>query len=211
MKYSLGEKVYATIAIGILFILIIFSSLCSFAKEAWMCTEDSSQLKGTSYYICGVGEAHTETEARKAALINASDEYHTLCELSHDCNTHHTQVDPQRTTCSKDGDGWKCYRLVVFIMGEEIKPQDIAQPIQKAKEPEPMKVTKGMTKNQLIKLIGIPKNVNDMSLAGESDRKLFYYSSKACTYYPYNGCSVILENGLVVQYMDIKPEFTDDI
>lgn len=101
--------------LSILFVLINHAS----ASENWLCTTESSLVKGTSIYACGIGSAKAEDVARARALRNAQTEFDRICNSSDSCAGFEKTVEPKRTTCEEVKGKWKCYRLVVFRIGTE--------------------------------------------------------------------------------------------
>ncbi len=95
------------------YIILIFLSQYVAADE-WYCTEDAAKRDGNVISTCGIGESMSdEGYARKRALNNAIEEFNTICDLSSDCAGRKINVEPKRTSCSKDSRGMiKCYRMI---------------------------------------------------------------------------------------------------
>jgi hypothetical protein len=92
----------------------------AFAKESWICTEESSLIQNDKIMTCGIGVAKDEDSARTKAFNSAKDEFDRICKISSSCNNHAVNVEPKRTTCEKDGSNWKCYRMLSFAIGEKL-------------------------------------------------------------------------------------------
>ena len=92
----------------------------AFADDSWFCKEVSSQRAGNVIKSCGVGNGSDENAARAAAFENAKKEFGSVCTLSTDCRGRAISVTPERTTCEKEGAGYKCYRLIVFTIGNTV-------------------------------------------------------------------------------------------
>lgn len=95
------------------------------ANDGWLCMTESSQIQGNRVLACGIGIESDEAKARSRAAVNAKDEFNFLCGASDTCKDRQVNVDSGRTTCEKSGHAIKCYRLLVFIIGEKM-PEKIA-------------------------------------------------------------------------------------
>lgn len=111
--------------IFITFITLLTSSV--FASEEWFCTSQSSQMIGTTFYACGVGQGYQEKVARDESTENAISQFKAVCEISGKCRQHIFAVEPRRTSCEVGEPitdslmyhnlrQWKCYKLVLFHM-----------------------------------------------------------------------------------------------
>jgi hypothetical protein len=90
-------------------ILIIFTaSIKTYAS--WLCREASSQAQSNHFYSCGVAEAKTLSQARKNSLSNAKEEFRAFCSESPNCRNKEYVITPMRTDCSKNENGFICYR-----------------------------------------------------------------------------------------------------
>lgn len=94
--------------------LLLFLSLSAGAQDQWLCVEDSSQVVGESVQACGVGEGPTEGKARAKAFQEAAKEFMAICGPNTECGVHKYAVEPRRATCEREGNSWKCYRLIVY-------------------------------------------------------------------------------------------------
>lgn len=104
-----------------MWLLGYFMATNAFGMDQWLCTEDSSQIQGSRILACGVGEAMTEAGARKVALLNAEEEFQTICAPETICGQHKYSASPSRATCERSEDGWKCYRLVVYEIKKDYR------------------------------------------------------------------------------------------
>ena len=93
----------------------------AFAVEDWLCKEVASQRSGNLIKSCGVGIGADENEARATAFENAKKEFGRVCTISSDCRGRSITVQPERTSCEKDQGKCKCYRLIVFSIGDMVK------------------------------------------------------------------------------------------
>lgn len=199
--------------------LFLIWSVGAFAKEQWICTEQSSQRDGNVIAACGIGSGQDENEARLSAFDNSKSEFKRVCDASDDCKGRAISAEPQRTTCEKNGTSFKCYRMITFTIGERIKDQDRAVSSGDAKESmQPFsydeisslpKVRKGMTKKELLQSIGAPRSV-DQEMASFGGGVAFHYKGKMCVYES-SLCHIYLKNDRVDKYYDIKPVYTEDL
>lgn len=88
---------------------------------AWMCEQSSGVKNFDNFQACGVAEAKTEMEARQLAYESAKSEFDNICQSSNKCKENQVLVEPGRTACSKEGDNFKCYRLIIFTLTDEKK------------------------------------------------------------------------------------------
>jgi hypothetical protein len=105
--------------------------------DDWLCTEESSVRIGGAYgsiHSCGVGEAPNESQARANAFDSAKAEFDRVCSNSVDCHRNSVVVEPARTTCSKNQDGYKCYRMVIFHLEQVHNEQVAAQNTQQTND-----------------------------------------------------------------------------
>jgi len=98
---------------------MVVSETSAFAD--WFCTEEAAERKGNAIYACGVGQDEDEAEARHNALATAQIEFQNICGMSSDCQGHEIITEPGRTECVKHGKELKCFRLVIFRIGDENK------------------------------------------------------------------------------------------
>lgn len=112
--------------------LVLVSTV--FAAENWLCTTESSQARGNQVFSCGIGYGRDEDAARTKAFESAKSEFNRLCEISSNCRGRTVSVDPKRTTCDGENGKYKCYRLIVFTIGDEMsKPTQASANIAKKK------------------------------------------------------------------------------
>lgn len=103
----------------LIFILLLCPSLTH--ADQWFCTDEASTRTGNLIKVCGIGEAKEEGPARIKAFQNARNEFYQICQTSSDCVDHFYFSNPLRTECSRDEQGYKCYRMVQFTIGELIR------------------------------------------------------------------------------------------
>lgn len=192
-------------------LLLLFSPLAH--AEEWLCKEESSQRSGSVISSCGVGLGKDENAARSQAFEHAKEEFLRICSTSDDCKNHAITAEPKRTTCERTEDQYKCYRLVRFVIGREIGPIEKSVPrfqsLHESKEEfKPFvyqendghpKLHKGLKRSDVLRLFGQPYSATEDH---------FIYSGPACLF---SGCIVSFENGLVSQWNDFKPIYTDDL
>lgn len=99
-------------------ILGLFFSVNASAIDSWLCLEESSQREGNTIRSCGIGSGKDENAARLDALDNAKEEFNRICDSSSDCKNHEVRAIPQRTTCERDSGQYRCYRLIVYAIGD---------------------------------------------------------------------------------------------
>jgi len=95
-------------------IALFFCKLALAGDSDWLCTEESSERRNDTILACGIGIAHTESLARKAAFMEALAEFDLICRVDSSCDETHSVPNPLRTQCIQVGGGYKCYRLVSF-------------------------------------------------------------------------------------------------
>ncbi len=100
----------------LIFILITALIPRALADNKWFCTEESSQVMSNEVRACGVAYSPTESEGRSIALESAIIEFHTICDISHSCKNRNFDVIPSRTECYPFKNGYKCYRMIRFIL-----------------------------------------------------------------------------------------------
>lgn len=110
-----------------LIMLGIFATTSAFSGPGWLCEEVASQRKGNSIYACGIGSGADETTARTQAFDNARAEFNQVCEASDDCRGRQVSVSPERTSCKKENANIKCYRLVVFQIGDPTQKKQLGE------------------------------------------------------------------------------------
>lgn len=100
--------------------VMFFLTASSALADDWLCTEEGSLKQGNSILACGSGTGLTEEYAREQSLITAKNEFEQICNSSSDCNGHKVVMDPKRMTCSQVLNQYKCYRLIVYTIGEKL-------------------------------------------------------------------------------------------
>jgi len=93
--------------------------------QTWFCTEESSRREKGQISACGVGAGTTEDQARLDAANHAKAEFDHICNASSDCKDHEVFVEPRRTTCEQERGGFKCYRLIVYLIGKPVVHQKV--------------------------------------------------------------------------------------
>lgn len=183
--------------------------------DAWLCTEASSQRRGSSVYSCGVGIGKDENAARLNAFDNAKSEFKRICSASDDCKGHNITVSPERTSCDKNSDSYKCYRLIVFTIGEPSKNKDSAIAQEAPEKFEAFraesianlpKVKKGMTKKELFEAFGKPDSMGEYW----TDSYNAHYHGDVCES-KWTPCSVSITKGRVDSYSNINVIYTTDL
>lgn len=99
------------------YVILLLVSFGTFGREGWLCSEDSTQVRGSTILACGIGSGSDEDSAKRKAFESAKREFHSVCES--ECKLHAYSVAPQRATCEEKNGSWKCYRLVVYRMKDE--------------------------------------------------------------------------------------------
>ena len=100
----------------LLFIMLNVASALALADNRWFCTEESSQVMSDEVRACGVAYNKTEDEARENALGGAVIEFKAICQISDDCRNRKFNAIPSRTECYPFKNGYKCYRMIRFIL-----------------------------------------------------------------------------------------------
>lgn len=202
-----------------LFLYLFFLTHSAFAKEDWLCTQEASQIQNGSLLACGIGEGNDENTARTRAFENAKAEFFRVCKASDTCNRREVSVEPKRTSCEAMKGNFKCYRLIVFTLGSEKEKQtapatetrdipDSFQPFVYESISSLPKLSKGMSKKDLLAAFGAPQSISDL-FSGTSKRRLqMFYRGKMCVY---ERCYVVVEGDKVESWNDFKPVYTDDL
>lgn len=183
-------------------IALVFSLVCSNSAfgDEWFCSEESSSRSGHVFSACGVGEAPTESLARRVAADNTRNEFDALCAQDVLCKTHEISVNPKRQTCSQLKDGtFKCNRLIEYtITAEERKaPIEVRSIVGHGG-----KIHKGMTKADLLKAFGKPDLYIDV---GNSYLILNYVNKEFCT----GRCTIGLDHDRVQKFDGFEIGYTD--
>ena len=117
------------------------------ASDDWLCKEASSQIRGSTIAACGVASARTEDEARESAFNNAKKEFGQVCDSNSNCKEHKFTLTPERTTCDSLGkDQFKCYRLLIYAIGDEMSIHEIYEYNQKRIQDEELENRKDWNK-----------------------------------------------------------------
>lgn len=184
------------------------------AKDEWLCTEESSQLRNGAVLSCGVAEGANENEARSKAFEFAKAEFTRVCQASSNCAGHKYTVEPKRTTCKPEKVGYKCYRLLEFTFSEEKESLEKAKSNPAVTAQESLtnfanagirpKLKKGMKKSQVIAAFGIPEKVDDTT---------FIYGSPTFCGKSFGSpiCMIWFENGKVTSWTQFLPGYTSDL
>jgi hypothetical protein len=101
----------------------------------------ATQRSGNVFRSCGIGTGDDENSARRMAFENAKKEFGSICAISSDCRGRAISVQPERTSCAKDSARFKCYRLIVFTVGEKVDHPPMALSGDKVGEPVPVPAT----------------------------------------------------------------------
>lgn len=104
-----------------IFLIVLFSIEVGAVelRDEWLCTATGISRNANVIDSCGVGESHSETAARAAALTASMEEFNIICKASADCDVKNVSVVPKRMSCTAWSNGmWKCYRLVEFVLGK---------------------------------------------------------------------------------------------
>lgn len=201
--------------------LLLFA-IDSPAREDWLCTEASSQRRGDSIYSCGIGSGKDENTARLNAFDNSKREFTKICDASDDCKGHEISVKPERTACDENAGQVKCYRLIVFSIGEKakngtaklvdvgLKKETPRRRLASHNTPEEktdgdtLKLMKGLKKSQVIEIFGSPTSTSDYGTP------TFDYNNKK--YCLYLSCEISFDSrGRVYSWTGFKPKYTTEL
>ena len=188
------------------------------AGENWLCKEESSQRRGNSVLSCGVGFGNDENQARLSAFDNSKTEFNRVCNSSTDCKGHEITTEPKRTSCEQEGTKYKCYRLIVYIIGTakaasggtnhssslsaRDKPETFAPFVYESIKNKP-KVHKGMSKKEVLAAFGAPETAENGMFGFE-----MRYRGKMCVD---EFCFVTFSGNSVSLYSGFKPIYTEDL
>jgi len=109
-----------TLLKGLWYYFLIMTAICllsSLSKaDSFDCETDGSLLKEDqySYFECGVGEGHLESEARLNAVKNTTD----IFNAGHPniFKFYKVRIFPKRLVCKERLMGWKCYNLTQYLI-----------------------------------------------------------------------------------------------
>lgn len=200
-------KISVRLSFGL--VLIILFCERSLAKDEWLCTEESSQLRNGAVLSCGVAEGANENEARSKAFEFAKAEFARVCHASANCVGHKFTVEPKRTTCKPEKSGYKCYRLLEFTISSDMEYADQtdgkAAKIVKAQfTGDKPKLRKGMKKSQVLEAFGEPVKVDSLTFTYESP--VFCQKSYSKHY-----CSIQFYESVVYSWYGFLPGYTTDL
>ena len=211
-----------------------FAGICIFAcvlqraqasgKDEWLCTEEASQVQDDAILSCGVATGVDENAARSQAFDNASAEFHRLCDLSETCKGRKFSVEPNRTSCSEQRSGFKCYRLLTFNLVES-KPDEAARAPATLMVPERSEVAsdapgltanaksaarlrRNMEKKDLLTTLGPPNAEMESEYA--PDRSYLYFKGALCLV-ENSECTVTIEKNAVIDYRNFKPAIAEEL
>ena len=163
--------------------VFLMLDLSAFADD-WRCTDTATERAGNVFKACGVGEDKNEADARVFALQNAKLEFEELCSASDDCADQAITVTPRRTTCLKQGDTYKCYRLIEFSLGEAKKTENAKLNRKKLKE----SLYVGMSNAALFKAIGKPTSSSNLEAS-----YTYFYEGEICEDNKYCSIQVMMD------------------
>lgn len=177
------------------------------ASDDWLCKSQATQREGDSFHSCGVAWAKDENGSRLQALENAKTEFASICSASDDCAGKAVQATPGRTDCQEELNGIRCYRSVIFTIGEPVKrTKGTITPFRGTRPTTPV-IAKGMTKKDLFAKFGAPHSIiqNDI---GDWHSLQVFFKGPMCAFYGAL-CYATIENGRVNSFADFSPEYTD--
>lgn len=108
------------------YIVLLLFATTDLRADQWFCTEQASEKNGSEVRACGVGRGNTEDKARSSAFAGAEAEFNNICRNSSDCINHAVTAEPKRMSCEQNNGKYKCYRLVVFVIGQELPQSQTA-------------------------------------------------------------------------------------
>lgn len=197
--------------------LIVTSSLAllaaerSFAKDDWLCTQESSQRRGGLVLACGVARSRDEADARARAFDNAQAEFRRVCDASDDCRGRASTLEPKRTSCSREASGeFACYRLLQVSLDRSPDGPSVSKPTtgRAPSQSDRPRLKQNMSKADVLSLLGSPSG--EVASEYEADRAFLYFRGPACLV-EQSECSVTLERDAVVDYRNFKPAFAEEI
>lgn len=183
-------------------ILSLISVSAQASETTWLCSEMNSLRRGSSILACGTASNTNRSEAEKAAFFKALKEFNRVCGVSDDCANHRVSADPKRTVCSQSKGFYTCTRLVEFVIGS-IQVVD-GKPLP---TPSSVKIQKGLTKQQILKVMGTPSSVSHDD--SHHSTQWVYLDNKNCLFD--SMCWVMFEKGILIKHMNFKVELTDDL
>lgn len=190
-------------------LILVMLANSALAGENWLCKEATSVRRGNDIEACGVATSTDLNKAKNMAFDNAKSEFNKVCGSSGDCYGHQISVNPKRTTCDTFNGAYTCYRLLEFNIGK-MKTQ-LASTFQ-AYEPEQdaqlPKIRKGMSKADVLKIFGAPQSVVIDDIVNQ-ETMLVYTNEIICQ--GFMGCGIIIQNGVVTSYNNIKYQYTNDL
>jgi hypothetical protein len=192
---------------GVLMKMIFVIILLSFqanASENWFCSTQASRVENNTILACGVAVEKSEDKARIAALENATKEYMALCSKTDGCLNHEVTAEPGRTECSKVKDEYTCHRLISFVIKNTT--------LKTAKEEKPLntKLRIGMTKEEMLKRLGPPKDILQRKIIGGKPYSQVFYQNEYCENARWGDhCYLIIQDGVVTEIRKFLMENLD--
>jgi hypothetical protein len=180
--------------------LLVFFSMVAQASDPWICTEMSSRRWAQTIEACGIGISAQENEARLKAFDSALAEFKKVCENSSDCKGRSYTLTPERTSCDESNGKYKCYRMIVFTIGDADQNQSPGPGSAPENEDH---LFRGMTEKDLLTRFGSPKSTTQK---GEPDMTTFNYEGELCN--ENKQCTVDLFSNIVWEFHNIKPKYS---
>jgi hypothetical protein len=94
----------------------------------WYCQSVASEWveEGKTLRACGIGKGGDENTARQDASNNARKEFDLVCNKDTLCANKAINIDPQRSECTEDDEGFTCHRMFNYhITNEERKREAV--------------------------------------------------------------------------------------
>ena len=181
-------------------ILILLLSTNAHA-QGWYCKSVASEWveEGKILRSCGIGKGEDENTARQDAFNNARKEFDDICNKDTTCANKVINIDPQRSECTEDEDGFTCHRLFNYhVTDKDRKPSTEPEP---AKILEPKRITtrvdhkvevhnqiQNVINNNYITMPVVKETVRDRKMGRNDSYRTFIRQAGRATVYSTNNC-----------------------
>lgn len=185
-------------------VIVSLIAINSKASE-WFCENQASERHGDTITACGIASAVSEQDARNKAFDAAKIEFDKICNSDTSCKHHEIGVVPKRTECqvtesSENVKLIRCVRAVQFSIGESNVP---AKKAVASGDSGDFIIKKGMTKAEVVEILGEPDEVLDSGQWYYGDRP--YCKGNAIG----KSCGIVFEHGKIDRYYDFTANHID--
>src|ERR1022692_4873379 len=117
-------------------LLMLLLQLPNAYAGGWYCNQVASEWveEGKVLRACGIGKGDDENTARQDASNSARKEFDLICNKDTSCSNKVINIDPQRTECSEDDDGFTCHRLFNYHITDRERHDNYVAPTPVAEQ-----------------------------------------------------------------------------